>query len=214
MAGRCLTITCVTRHPQGSLGERDGADHRQELRRQADAQRDREEQRFEGVVLEHNAHQQDEQHQHDRRSKNQQTESPQPMFEFGFRRAAPQPHRDVAEHRLRTGRNRERRAGSADHRCAEKDQVGRVRPRRRALRRSAPSCRRAATRPSASIAGPTGRATRASRASAGTRSPAESRNTSPGTTLRSGISCHAPSRSTVAVGDTDARSRSAACCDR
>ena len=53
-----------------------------------------------------------------------------------------------------------------------------------------------------------------SRASAGTRSPADSRKTSPGTTCRNGISCHAPSRSTVAVGVTDARSRSAACCDR
>ena len=51
-------------------------------------------------------------------------------------------------------------------------------------------------------------------ASAGTRSPAESRKTSPGTTLRRGISIHAPSRWTVAVGTTDERRRSAACCER
>ncbi len=52
------------------------------------------------------------------------------------------------------------------------------------------------------------------RASAGTRSPADSRTTSPGTTARTGTSSHEPSRSTVAVGMTDAFSRSAARCDR
>ena len=53
-----------------------------------------------------------------------------------------------------------------------------------------------------------------SRASAGTRSPADSRKTSPGTTFRNGVSSQRPRADTVAVGLTDARSRSAACCER
>jgi hypothetical protein len=52
------------------------------------------------------------------------------------------------------------------------------------------------------------------RASAGTRSPADRRIKSPGTTARREISRHWPSRSTVAVGATDARRRSAASWDR
>ena len=47
----------VARHPQRALRERHGADHRQELRREADAERHGEEQRLERVVLERDAHQ-------------------------------------------------------------------------------------------------------------------------------------------------------------
>ena len=57
----------LARHAQRALGQRDRADHRQELRRQADAERHGEEQRFERVVPERDAHQQDEQHQDDGR---------------------------------------------------------------------------------------------------------------------------------------------------
>ena len=50
-----------------------------------------------------------------------------------------------------------------------------------------------------------------SRASAGTRSPALSRITSPGTTEVRSTSANTPLRNTVAVGATVARRRSAAC---
>ncbi len=52
------------------------------------------------------------------------------------------------------------------------------------------------------------------RASAGTRSPAARWMTSPGTSSRRGISTRRPSRSTLAVGATCSRSRSAARSDR
>jgi hypothetical protein len=53
-----------------------------------------------------------------------------------------------------------------------------------------------------------------SRASAGARSPADSRMTSPGTSARPGTWASWPSRSAVAVTATWARSISAACCER
>src|SRR5271166_6032785 len=50
--------------------------------------------------------------------------------------------------------------------------------------------------------------------SAGTRSPAESRIMSPGTTSCRRISFHSPPRRTVAVGATRSRSCSTAFCER
>ena len=129
----------IARHPQRAPRERDGADHRQELGRETDAQRHGKEQRLECVVLERDAHQQDEEHQHDRRPKNQQTESPQSVFELRFRDAAPQPHRDVTEHRLRARGGRHGRAGAAHDRGAEEHQMGRVGVGR-AVRRGSGGC--------------------------------------------------------------------------
>ena len=81
-------------------------------------------------MLEDNAHHEDEQHQHDRRSQNQQAESAQPVFEFGFWRAGPQPGRDIAEHRRRTRGEGHRRTRSADDGGAEEHEIGRVGARR------------------------------------------------------------------------------------
>ena len=47
IADRCLTITLCARHAHRALRERDGRDHRQELGRQPDGERDREQQRLE-----------------------------------------------------------------------------------------------------------------------------------------------------------------------
>ena len=113
----------VARHSQRALRQRHGADHREKLGREADAQRDGEEQRFEGVVFERQTRQEDEQDEHEGRAEDQQTEPPQSVFELRFRRAAPQPRRDVAEHRLRPRRDCDRRADAAHDRRAEEDEM-------------------------------------------------------------------------------------------
>ena len=120
----------VPRHPERALRQRDGTDHRQELWGETDAQRHGEEQRLERVVLERDAHQQDEQDQHDRRPKDEQTEPMQSVFELCFRSAGPQSHGDVAEHRLRPRRDGPRSSRAADDRCAQKHQLRSVRARR------------------------------------------------------------------------------------
>ncbi len=121
--GQALDDHLRPRHAHRSAAQRHGADHREKFRREAHAQRDGEQQRFERVVLEDNADHEDEQHQHDRRSQDQQAESVQPVFEFGFWCACPQPGRDVAEHRLRARRQGHRRARAAHDRGAEKHQI-------------------------------------------------------------------------------------------
>ena len=78
-----------TRHALRPLRQRHGADHGEEFRREADSEGDRKQQRFEHVVLEDDAHHEDEEHQHDRRSQDQQAEPAQTVFEFGFWRAGP-----------------------------------------------------------------------------------------------------------------------------
>ena len=113
----------VVRHPQRALCQRHGADHRQELWRQANAQGHRKEQRLKGVVVERGAHQHDEQHQHDSRSKNQQAEAPQAVLELRFRRTGSQPHRDGAKQGLRASAERQGGGRAADHRGAEKDEM-------------------------------------------------------------------------------------------
>ena len=205
----------VTRHPQRALRERDGADHREELRREADAQRHGEEQRLERVVLERDAHQQDEQDEHDGRPKDQQTESPQPVFELRLRRTGPQPHGDVAEHRLRAGRDGQRRSGAADDRRAEEHQMRRV-----GARRVAQAVGGGDLVGGQRLAGQhrllNGEIARLEQACvrgheiAGRQPEDVARHD-----VRAAASRATPHRGArVAVGITDARSRSAACCDR
>ena len=128
IAGRCLTMTwsrAIRSAPCVSVTD---AIIGRKLRREPDAQGDREEKRFERIVLEGDPHEQNEQDQDDGRSQNQQAESPQSALELRLRLARPEPHGDVAEHRLRTRCRRDHNAGSADNRRAQKDEMRSVRP--------------------------------------------------------------------------------------
>ena len=125
IAGRCLTITCsraIRSAPCVSVTERD---HRQELGRQPDGQRHREEQRLERVVLERDAHQQDEQHQDDRRPQDQQAEPPQSALELRLRRrASPAARRCRRTSVCGPVAIASAVAGAADDRGAEEHQCG------------------------------------------------------------------------------------------
>ncbi len=146
---------------------------------------------------------QDEQHQHDGRAQNQQAEPPESALELRFGLARPQPGGDVAEHGpADRWPSTITIAGAADDRRAEKHEMRRVRPLDRPRAPSAAdACLSAGSDSPVSIDCCTDRSRDSiSRPSAGTRSPADRRTRSPGTTRRRGTSCQAPSRRTVAVG--------------
>ena len=105
------------------------ADHRQELGREPDRQRDREEQRLERVVLERDAHQQDEEHEHDGRAQDQQAEPPQCRARTRSPGATRRSRAAMSPNTVGgPGRDDQRRARAADDRRAEEHQVRRVGP--------------------------------------------------------------------------------------
>ncbi len=117
----------LARHAEGALRQRDRCNHGKKLGCQADAEGYGKQQRFEAIALEREPDQHDEQDQDDRRTKNQETESSEAVFELGLRRTRSQSRRDLAEQRVRAGGNDDRRAGAADDGCTEKDETAVVR---------------------------------------------------------------------------------------
>ena len=136
---------------------------------------------------------------------------PGAALELRLRRRVGQAGGDVAERGGRPGRHDQRRRRPAHDRGAEEHGVARL---RRLTRRGRQVGRVLLDRQR--LARQRGlldvKIARLEQARVGrdTRSPAASRMTSPGTSSRRGISTQLPSRSTVAVGATRSRSRSAA----
>ena len=168
------------RHALSTLAQRDGHDHRQELGGQTDRQRQREQQRFERVVVQQGADQEHEQHQADDGAHDEQAEAARAALVLGRRCLL---HQRVGD-RAKLGAARQSRSPAPGR------------------RRSRPRCRRRAGRPRpsptrfstgsdspVSAASSTLSVTAVSSvASAGSRSPARSSSRSPGTTSRTGIS--------------------------
>ena len=186
IAGRCLTITLLARHAHRALRERDRGDHRQELGRQADGERDGEEQRLERrrgcsamLTTRMNSTSDDD------RPQDQEAEAPQCRARTrsraarAARRAAMSPNRVAAPVAITSAcavplttevpRNTMRRVGSVASRAGVLLDRQRLAGERRLLHVEV-AC------------------ASSSRASAGTRSPADRRTTSPGTSSRRGIS--------------------------
>ncbi len=107
----------IARHPDGALRQSDGRDQRQELRRETDAKRHREQQRLERIAPERKADHQDQQHEGDSRLQDEDAEFVEPVLELGFRRARRESLGDAAE--LRGGSR-----GLGDSRCRPADHGG------------------------------------------------------------------------------------------
>ena len=185
MAERLLTMTCwraIRAAPWASvtvviIGRNSGV--------RPDGERHGEEQRLERGPVHRQARGQDDQHEHEDRPRDEQAEVPQPALELGLRRARGEPGDDVAELGRAPGRHDARGRRSADDRRAEPNGAATGRPPARRGLFSAGSDS------PVSAASCTCRSRASSRrASAGTRSPAARRTTSPGTTSRRGSSTH------------------------
>ena len=113
----------LARHPHGPLRERDGGDHRQELGRQTDRKRDREQDGLERVATEGDVDHEDEQHQEDHRLEDQHPELAHPAIELGLVGARGESRDDVTECRRVADREHDRSRGAADHRRAEEQQL-------------------------------------------------------------------------------------------
>ena len=194
IAGRCLTMTFCRAMRTAPARQRHRRDHRQELGRQPDGERDGEQQRLErpadaarGSTTMMNSTRK----KTVRRMRTPKRRRPRSNSVSGAR--APAARRCRRTPCARPVARHDRRRRAADDGRAER-------------RRVAPTSFSAGIDSPVSAASCTCRS-RAStrRASAGTRSPAVRRTTSPGTSSRRGSSRSAPSRSTVAVGATPAR---------
>ena len=106
-------------------GKRDRHDHRQQLRRQPDGERQREHQRFQHRPMEGNVHDQDKQHHQHGEAHDQHAETANADRKSGGRRLFRQARREMAERRLAAGPADENRRRAADHRGAGKDGVRR-----------------------------------------------------------------------------------------
>ena len=86
---RRLTITFACRHALGAVGQVDADDRRQQLRRQADGQRQREEEGLEDRAVEVDVDREDGDDQHQRDLHQEVAEAPDAAFELGLRRPEP-----------------------------------------------------------------------------------------------------------------------------
>src|SRR5579859_7714957 len=87
----------MLRHPQRSLTERYGGNHRQELWREPDGQRHSEEQRLEWVMAACEGDHKREERQEDHRSHDEEAESPDTPVEFSLRRACGESLDNIAQ---------------------------------------------------------------------------------------------------------------------
>ena len=113
-------------HVHRAVDQGDRRDHGQELRREADGQRDREEQRLEGRMSEDDPGQDDEQDEQDDGPHDEQRELPRAALELRLGRARGQTRRDVAECGLRAGGDDDRGGRSAHDRRPEENAMPRV----------------------------------------------------------------------------------------
>ena len=208
MAGRRRTST---RGGEGvsAACQVDAQDRRQQLRAQADRQRDREQQRLDQRALEQQVDHQHADRQHRHGGEQQVAELADAAIELGFRRSQFEPVRDGAELRSRSGGGDQQPGTAAAHVGAEEDTVAAPceqhmhRHRARLLaRRSRRSARPGRTEEDRWLRAAGRRRERCCRPTSST--------TSPGTTSCTGTGCRAPSRSTAAWICTRARRRAAA----
>ena len=101
-------------HAHGAAGERDGHDHRQQFRRHADRQRQREQERFENRPRKGQMRQQHEQHHEAGQPQNEHAERMQAAFKRAGRLRGFERRRDAAETRA-VARGRHQHHGSAAH---------------------------------------------------------------------------------------------------
>ena len=99
----------------GAGGQADGHDRRQQLRRQPDGDREREQRRLEHRAAERDVDQEDRARQHRGDGREQTREGLQPLLERGLPLPLAQPQRDRAERRLRAGANDEAAPVAAPH---------------------------------------------------------------------------------------------------
>ena len=113
----------LSRHVHGALAQRDRRDHRQELGRQSNRERDGEKQRLEKVVMKDDAHQQNKEHQQNGRLHDQETKLSCASFELGFRRLGGKASGDVAEGGVLARGHDQGCSRAADYGSAQKDFV-------------------------------------------------------------------------------------------
>ena len=111
-------------HGPRARRECDAHDRGQELRRQPDGERDREEQRLDEWTVEQEIHRQDEEDDHDHRPDQQVAELPQPAGEVGFGLPRAKPRGDRAERRAPPRLDDDDPRRAAAHRRAEEHDVG------------------------------------------------------------------------------------------
>ncbi len=122
---RCepLDDHALARHPHRAARERDRDDHRQQLRRQSDRQRDGEEERFEPRLVGERVHHQHEQHHQHGEAHDQHAEATRAGVERGGRRLADERRGELADRRVVARAIHEKPPGSAHHRRPHEERV-------------------------------------------------------------------------------------------
>ena len=92
-----LTITLLSRHAPGAVRQVDADDGRQQLRRQPDGERQREEERVQDRAVQVDVDGEDGEDQHQRHLHQEVAEAADAALELGLRRPQPQPLGDLAE---------------------------------------------------------------------------------------------------------------------
>ena len=209
--GLTLDDHLLLRQADRAMGERDRYDHRQQLGRQSDGERQREQKGFERRPVKQVVDQDHEQDEKDRGLHDHHPELLDADRKGGRRRRLLKRFGDRAELGPAPGREDQRPGGAAHHRAAHEHKIGRESgvPGGRAGRRRQVlfgRIRLAGEKRfvNVKVAGFD------QSESAGTRSPAARRTTSPGTICAAGMSTGFPSRSALAESETCSRSRSAA----
>ena len=183
-------------HGPGAGGQGHADDRRQQLRRQADRERDGEQQRLDHRAVEQQVHRQDEQDDDDHHADQQVAELAHAAREVGLGLA--RPAAVPRSRRTRSG-DRSRRRGPSPCRCAPRRRERRHWSAPRAARpaRTIPGCFSTGNDSPVMLASLTRKSSASiTRPSAGIRLPAESRMRSPGTIVLTGTVCSTPSRTT------------------
>ena len=204
------TMTPLLGHALRALGQVDADDRRQELGRDAHGQGDGKQQGIDRRLGEKHVDGKDDQHQHGHDLREQVPEAPDAALELGLRRAQRQPLGDLAERGAGAGLHDQRACRAAAHVGAHEHHVDPL-GHAGAVRRPGPAFFSTGKVSPVSTAWLTKKSLASSTIpSAGIRLPAESSTMSPGTTSSAGMGCGLPSRSTVALMVTWARSFSTA----
>jgi hypothetical protein len=136
--GQVLDDHLDARHLHRATRQRDRGDHRQKFGRQADRERDREQQRLERIAPRADADHQDEQHQKEHGLNDQRAEMARAALELGLLGPLRDLGHDLEERGRSAGRDHHRGRGPAHDRGAEKHELRAVRAQ--ALERRAVRC--------------------------------------------------------------------------